>query len=79
MPDYAQPMPVVERLPLIFDTTPTLLCPACGDTMKHFRTIAKHGVRPEKFMFLCPSCKAVDSKESKRRREGASAGASSIQ
>jgi 5-methylcytosine-specific restriction endonuclease McrA len=79
MPDDTHSVPILERLPLIHDRTLTLLCPACGDTMKHFRTIAKHGVRPEQFMFLCPSCKAVDTKESKRRREGASVGASSIQ
>jgi hypothetical protein len=65
IPDYTRSIPVVERLPLTSDRTPTLLCPACGDTMKHFRTIAKHGIRPEQFMFLCPSCKAVDIKERK--------------
>ena len=66
MPDYTHSIPVVERPPLISDRTPTLMCPACGDTMKHFRTIAKDGVRQEQFMFLCPSCKAVDTKEGKQ-------------
>jgi rubredoxin len=66
MPDYTRSIPVIERLPLVPEGTLTMLCPACGDTMKHFRTIAKHGVRPEQFMFVCPSCKAVDTKEGKR-------------
>jgi Zn finger protein HypA/HybF involved in hydrogenase expression len=65
MPDYTPSIPV-ERPQLISDSTPTLTCPACGDTMKHFRTIARHGVRQEQFMFLCPSCKAVDTKEGKQ-------------
>jgi rubredoxin len=64
MPDYTHS--ILERLPLIADRPPTMLCPACGDTMKHFRTIAKRGVRSEQFMFVCPSCKAVDTKEGKR-------------
>jgi hypothetical protein len=33
--------------------------------MKHSRTILKLGVRPERLIFVCPSCKAVDSKELK--------------
>jgi len=65
MPDYTHSIPVIERLPRISDRTPALLCPACGDTMELFRTIAKHGARQEQFMFVCPSCKAVDIKEGK--------------
>jgi hypothetical protein len=43
--------------------TRTILCPACGDTMEHLRTISKRGVRPEKLIFVCPSCKGVETKE----------------
>jgi len=34
--------------------------------MKHFRTISKLGVRPERLIFVCPSCKGIDTKELKR-------------
>jgi hypothetical protein len=30
------------------DKTPTMTCLACGDTMKHFRTISKPGGDPGK-------------------------------
>jgi hypothetical protein len=53
-------------LPLVPDRGPTIVCRTCGDTMKHFRTISGLGVRPETFMFRCPSCKGVDIKELKR-------------
>jgi len=43
-----------------------MLCLSCGDTMKHFRTIAQLGVRRKQFIFVCPSCKGVDTKEGKR-------------
>jgi hypothetical protein len=33
--------------------------------MKHLRTIPKLGVRLEKLIFVCPSCKEVDTKEVK--------------
>jgi hypothetical protein len=42
------------------------VCRSCGDTMEHFRTIPRLGVRPEQFMFRCPSCKGVDIREVKR-------------
>ena len=58
--------PAVERSPLVPDRGLTIVCRTCGDTMKHFRTISRLGVRPEKFMFRCPSCKGVDTKEVKR-------------
>jgi hypothetical protein len=45
---------------------PTLICPSCGDTMKHLHTIAKLGVRPEHIVFVCPSCKGIEAKEVKR-------------
>jgi hypothetical protein len=41
---------------------PTLVCRCCGDTMDHSRTILKFGVRFEQLIFVCPSCKAVDTK-----------------
>jgi len=55
--------PTIERLPPAPDPTLTILCVSCGDTMKHFRTIAKLGMRPEQHIFVCPSCKGVDNKE----------------
>jgi hypothetical protein len=58
--------PAIERSPLAPDRGPTIVCRTCGDTMKHFRTIPGLGVRPETFMFRCPSCKGVDIKELKR-------------
>ena len=56
----------IERSHLVPDTGPTIVCRSCGDTMKHFRTIARLGVRLEQFMFRCPSCKGVETKELKR-------------
>jgi protein-arginine kinase activator protein McsA len=56
----------VERSSLVPDKGRTIVCRSCGDTMKHFRTISRFGVRPEQFMFRCPSCKAVDTKQVKR-------------
>jgi hypothetical protein len=53
----------IERLPSVPDRARTMLCVSCCDTMKHFRTIAKLGVRPKQFFFACPSCKGVDTKE----------------
>ncbi len=58
--------PAIERLPRVPDRTPTMLCLSCGDTMKHAHTIARLGVRPKQFIFVCPSCKGVDTKEGKR-------------
>jgi hypothetical protein len=47
MPGYTHLIFAVERSPLVSDGTPTTVCRCCGDTMNHFRTIAKLGVRPE--------------------------------
>jgi len=58
--------PAIERSPPYPTATPTILCPSCGDTMNHLRTIAKLGVLPEQLIFLCPSCKGVDTREVKR-------------
>jgi hypothetical protein len=44
----------------------TLACLTCGDTMNNVRTIPKLGVLPELLVFVCPSCKGVDTKEIKR-------------
>jgi hypothetical protein len=63
---YAPSTPTIERLRRVPDRTPTMLCLSCGDTMKHVRTIARLGVRPEQFIFVCPSCRGVDAKEAKR-------------
>ncbi|MGA2894314.1 MAG: hypothetical protein ABSE22_15725 [Xanthobacteraceae bacterium] len=51
-----------EHLLLYRKGTPIVLCLCCGDTMKHRRTIAPLGVRPEQHIFVCPSCKAVETK-----------------
>jgi hypothetical protein len=41
-----------------------------GYIMKHFRLISKLGVRPEQLIFVCPSCKGVDTKELKPVAKG---------
>jgi hypothetical protein len=56
----------IARAPLVPAGGRTIVCRTCGDTMKHFRTISRFGVRPEQFMFRCPSCKGVDTKQVKR-------------
>jgi hypothetical protein len=66
MPYYTPSTPTIERSPPIPDRALTIVCLSCGDTMKHFRTISRLGVRPEQLMFLCPSCKGVGTKEVKR-------------
>jgi hypothetical protein len=53
----------IERPPPVPDNTPTLVCLSCGDTMKLLRAIPKLGVRAEQLIFLCPSCKGVDTRE----------------
>ena len=65
---------VVERSPLAASSTPTIVCPSCGGTMKHFRTIPKLGVRKDH-----SSSSALPAKASIRRklswgRKGASLG-----
>ena len=66
MPYDKPSTPAIARSPLVPDRGRTVVCRICGDTMKHFRTISRLGVRPEQFMFRCPSCKGVDTKELKR-------------
>jgi hypothetical protein len=66
MPYDTPSTPAIERSPLVPDGGSTIVCRSCGDTMKHFRTISRFGVRPEQFMFRCPSCNEVDTKEVKR-------------
>ena len=66
MPDYTHSILAVERSPLVSDGAPTTVCRRCGDTMNHCRTIAKLGVRHKQHVFVCPSCKAVDTKELKQ-------------
>jgi transposase len=63
---YKPSTPAIERSPSVPESGPTIVCRSCGDTMKHFRTISRLGVRPEQFMFRCPSCKWVDTRELKR-------------
>jgi hypothetical protein len=63
MPFCTPSIPAIEHPHRIPDSTRTIVCLSCGDTMKHLRTLARLGVRPEKLIFVCPSCKGVDTKE----------------
>ena len=63
MPYYTPSTSAIERSHLLPDSTHILVCPSCGDTMKHLRTILKLGVRPEKLIFVCPTCKEVETKK----------------
>ena len=56
-------IPAIECTPLVPDDTLVLICPSCGDTMQHLRTIPKLGARLEQFIFVCPSCDQVEIKE----------------
>jgi predicted RNA-binding Zn-ribbon protein involved in translation (DUF1610 family) len=38
------------------------VCGSCGDTMRLFRTIPSLGMRQQQLMFVCPSCKEVDTR-----------------
>ena len=60
---YTPSTPAIERSPPVPGNTPTIVCVSCGDAMDLVRTIPKLGVRPEKLIFHCPSCKVVDTKE----------------
>ena len=59
---YRPSTPTVDSPLLIHAGSPTLVCPACGNTMKVSRTIPKLGGRPEQLIFICPSCKEVAAK-----------------
>jgi hypothetical protein len=63
---YPPSIAAIECSPLGPDNTRVLICPSCGDTMKHLRTIPKLGARLEQFIFVCPSCEGTESKELKR-------------
>ena len=58
-------IPAIECSAQVPDNTPVLICPSCGDTMQHLRTIQKLGARLEQFIFVCPSCEHVETKEVK--------------
>jgi hypothetical protein len=62
MPYYTPSAPAIECSSPLPDNTPTVVCPSCGDTMKHLRTIPSLGVRREQIIFVCPSCKELDTK-----------------
>ena len=73
MPYYTPSTPAIDHPHPVLNSTRTLVCLSCGDTMKHLRTLPKLGVRPEKLIFVCPSCKEVHTKELiKTRHETAS-------
>ncbi len=59
MPQYPPSTRIIGSSLLIHGESP---CPSCGDTMKVSRTIPKLGVRPERLIFICPSCKEVAAK-----------------
>ena len=63
---YPPSIPAIECSPLVPENTTILVCPSCGDTMKHLRTIPKRGVRLEQFIFVCPSCEEVDTRKLSR-------------
>jgi hypothetical protein len=63
MPYYTPSTPTIESPAPIPASTRTLVCHTCGDTMKHLRTLPKLGVRPKKLIFVCPSCKEVETRE----------------
>jgi hypothetical protein len=63
---HAPSIPAIECSPQVPDNTPVLICPSCGDTMQHLRTIPRLGARLEQFIFVCPSCELVEIKEVKR-------------
>jgi hypothetical protein len=60
--------------PLVLGRGPTTVCRTCGDTMKHFRTIFRLGVRPEKFMFRALPAKGAIQRKSRWWPKGASVG-----
>ena len=63
MPYYSSLTPAIKHTSPVPDRRPTVVCLSCGDTMKHLRTIPTLGVCLEKLIFVCPSCKAIDTKE----------------
>jgi hypothetical protein len=64
--NYTSSTAADDHLPLVSGMKETIVCACCGETMKHFRTIAELGVRPEKYIFVCPFCKGVDYKEPRK-------------
>ena len=66
MPYDKPSTPAIARSPLVPDRGRTVVCRICGDTMKHFRTISKLWMRRERLLFVCPSCKGIDTKEVER-------------
>ena len=39
MQDHAPSTHAIECFPVVLENTPVLICPSCGDTMQHVRTI----------------------------------------
>jgi hypothetical protein len=66
MPCHTSSTRAIECSPPAPDDAPAIVCLSCGDAMALVRTIPKLGVRPEKLIFVCPSCNRVDTKEVKR-------------
>ena len=62
MPNYTPSSSAVERS-LLYPLETSIVCLSCGDTMKRLRRMPALGVRSERFIFVCPSCKGVGTKE----------------
>jgi hypothetical protein len=58
---HTRSIPALECSAQVPGNTPVLICPSCGDTMQHLRTIPKFGARLEQFIFVCPSCEQVET------------------
>jgi hypothetical protein len=67
MRHYTPSIPAIECPPLVPDNTPVPVCPSCGDTMKHVRAIPKTWSAAGQFIFVCPSCEGVETKEIHKR------------
>jgi hypothetical protein len=48
------------------DNAPSLICPTCGHAMRLVRAIPRLAALPELFVFSCPSCNHVETREAKR-------------
>lgn len=59
-----------EGSPRAAVNTLLVVCPACGDTMEHNRTIPKLGIRPELLIFVCPYCKETEAMNMRRIASG---------
>jgi hypothetical protein len=60
---HSPTIPAIECSPLAPDNTPVLICPSCGDTMQHLRTIPHLGrVWNSSSLFALPANKSTRRK-----------------